>query len=93
MMGKEKKAHFDMKIFGIMDDFEVFANYDWSSIFFNRLLSSMKTIMRGKKEAHDIKKADNPKHITYYCIKGYVLAFQVRFSPLYASTIIFPYFA
>ena len=92
MMGKDKKTQFDMKTLGIVDDFEVFANYDWSSVFFNRLLSSMKTIMRGKKEAHDIKKADNPKHTTYYCIKGYVLAFQVRFSPIYTS-IILPYLA
>lgn len=75
MMGKDKKTQFDMKTLGIVDDPEVLANYDWFSIFFNRLLNSMKTIMHGKKETHDIKKADNPKHTTYYCIKGYVLAF------------------
>ncbi|WP_217833200.1 DUF1985 domain-containing protein, partial [Picosynechococcus sp. PCC 7002] len=45
MMGKDKKTQFNMKILGIVDNFEVFANYDWSSVFFNCLLSSMKTIM------------------------------------------------
>ena len=74
-MGKDKKTQFDTKTFGLVNDPEVFANYDWSSIFFKRLLNSMKTIMHGTKEVHDIKKADNPKHIIYYCIKGFVLAF------------------
>ena len=86
MIGKDKKTQFDMKTLGIVDDSEVFANYDWSSVFFNRLLTNMKTIMRGKKEAN------NPKHTTYYCIKGYVLTFQVRFSSIYTS-IILPYLA
>lgn len=69
MMDKHKKTQFDMKTLGIVDDFEVFDNYDWLSVFFNRLLTNMKIIMRGKKEAHNIKKADNPKHTTYYYIK------------------------
>ena len=75
MMGKDKKTQFDMKTLRLVDDFEVFANYDWSSVFFNRLLNNMKIIMRGKKKVHDIKKVDNLKHIIYYCIKGFVLAF------------------
>jgi len=36
MMGKDKKTQFDMKTLGIVDDFEVFANYDWSSVLFKK---------------------------------------------------------
>ena len=57
MMGKDKKTQFDVNTLEIVDDPEVFLHYDWSSVFFRRVVNSMKTILRGKKEAHDIKKA------------------------------------
>ncbi|XP_038876487.1 uncharacterized protein LOC120068920 [Benincasa hispida] len=50
MIGKDKKTHFDVNIFGTVGDHEVFVHYDWSSLFYERTLNSMKTIMRGKKE-------------------------------------------
>ncbi|KAA0050204.1 Ulp1-like peptidase [Cucumis melo var. makuwa] len=65
-----------MDILGKVDDEEVFNNFDWSTFFYTRLLNSLKTILQRKKEAYELKRAKSSKAVTYYNIKGYVLAFQ-----------------
>ncbi|XP_038904329.1 uncharacterized protein LOC120090683 [Benincasa hispida] len=77
MIGKDKKIQFDVKTFGVVNDPEVFRHYDWSAIFFKRTLNSMKTIMHGKKEAHETKKVENAHYASYYRIEGFVLAFEL----------------
>ncbi|KAA0056384.1 Ulp1-like peptidase [Cucumis melo var. makuwa] len=77
MVGKDKKTQFDMDILGKVDDEEVFKNFDRSTFFYTRMLNSLKTILQGKKEAYELKRAKSSKVVTYYNIKGYVLAFQV----------------
>ncbi|KAA0067064.1 Ulp1-like peptidase [Cucumis melo var. makuwa] len=66
-----------MNVLGRFDDEEVFKNFDWSTFFYTRLFNSLKTILQEKKEAYKLKRAQNSKAVTYYNIKGYVLAFQV----------------
>ena len=75
MVGKDKKTQFDMDILGKVDDEEVFKNFDWSTFFYTRLLDSLETILQGKKEAYELKRAKSFKVVAYYNIKGYVLAF------------------
>ncbi|KAA0054931.1 Ulp1-like peptidase [Cucumis melo var. makuwa] len=65
-----------MDILGKVDDEEVFKNFDWSTFFYTRLLNNLKTILQGKKEAYELKRARSSKAMTYYNIKGYVLTFQ-----------------
>ncbi|KAA0047476.1 Ulp1-like peptidase [Cucumis melo var. makuwa] len=65
-----------MDILGKVDDEEVFKNFDWSTFFYTRLFNSLKTILQGKKEAYELKRAKSSKAVAYYNIKGYVLAFQ-----------------
>ncbi|KAA0056076.1 MuDRA-like transposase [Cucumis melo var. makuwa] len=77
MVGKGKKTQFDMDILGRVDDEEAFKNFDWSTFFYTRLLNSLKTSLQGKKEAYELKKTRSSKAVSYYNIKGYVLAFQV----------------
>ncbi|KAA0054726.1 Ulp1-like peptidase [Cucumis melo var. makuwa] len=77
MVGKDKKTQFDKDILGKVDDEEVFKNFNWSTFFYTRLLNSLKTILHGKKEAYELKRAKSSKTVAYYNIKGYVLAFQV----------------
>ncbi|KAL4010800.1 hypothetical protein IC575_027820 [Cucumis melo] len=74
---KDKKTQFDMDILGRVDDEKAFKNFDWSTFFYTRLLKSLKTSLRGKKEAYELKKTTSSKAVAYYNIKGYVLAFQV----------------
>ncbi|XP_038874932.1 uncharacterized protein LOC120067442 [Benincasa hispida] len=50
MIGKDKKTQFNVNVFGIVNDLEVFVHYKWPSLFYKRTLNSMKTIMHGKKE-------------------------------------------
>ncbi|XP_038896280.1 uncharacterized protein LOC120084553 [Benincasa hispida] len=69
MIGKDKKTQFVSNIFGIFDDHDVFVHYDWSSLFYGRTLNSMKTIMRGKNEAYDSKKAKGDHYASHYCTK------------------------
>ncbi|KAA0067061.1 Ulp1-like peptidase [Cucumis melo var. makuwa] len=57
MVGKDKKTQFDMDILGKVDDEEVFKNFDWSTFFYTCLLNSLKTILQGKKEAYELKRA------------------------------------
>ncbi|TYJ95617.1 Ulp1-like peptidase [Cucumis melo var. makuwa] len=76
MVGKDKKTQFDKDILGKVDDEEVFKNFNWSTFFYTRLLNSLKTILHGKKEAYELKRAKSSKTVAYYNIKGYVLAFQ-----------------
>ncbi|KAA0032548.1 MuDRA-like transposase [Cucumis melo var. makuwa] len=76
MVEKDKKTQFDMDILGRIDDEEVFKSFDWSTFFYTRLLNSLKTSLQGKKEAYELKKTKSSKAVTYYNIKGYVLAFQ-----------------
>ncbi|KAL4018200.1 hypothetical protein IC575_021790 [Cucumis melo] len=67
-----------MDILGRVDDEEVFKSFDWSTFFYTRLLNSLKTSLQGKKkEAYELKKTTSSKAVSYYNIKGYVLAFQV----------------
>ena len=68
-----------MDILGRVDDEEVFKNFDWSTFFYTRLLNSLKTVLQGKKEAYELKRARTTKAVAYYNIKDYVLAFQVSF--------------
>ncbi|KAA0062480.1 MuDRA-like transposase [Cucumis melo var. makuwa] len=77
MVGKDKKTQFDMDILGRVDDEEAFKSFDWSTFFYTRLLNSLKTSLQGKKEAYELKKTTSSKAVSYYNIKGYVLAFQV----------------
>ncbi|KAL0541123.1 hypothetical protein IC582_021160 [Cucumis melo] len=77
MVGKDKKTQFDMDILGRVDDEEAFKSFDWSTFFYTRLLNSLKTSFQGKKEAYELKKTRSSKAVSYYNIKGYVLAFQV----------------
>ncbi|KAA0041688.1 Ulp1-like peptidase [Cucumis melo var. makuwa] len=77
MVGKDKKTQFDMDILGRVDDEEAFKSFDWSTFFYTRLLNSLKTSLQGKKEAYKLKKTRSSKAVSYYNIKGYVLAFQV----------------
>ncbi|KAL0540868.1 hypothetical protein IC582_020888 [Cucumis melo] len=77
MVGKDKKTQFDMDILGRVDDKEAFKSFDWSTFFYTRLLNSLKTSLQGKKEAYELKKTTSSKVVSYYNIKGYVLAFQV----------------
>ncbi|KAL0546648.1 hypothetical protein IC582_016560 [Cucumis melo] len=77
MVGKDKKTQFDMDILGRVDDEEAFKSFDWSTFFYTRLLNSLKTSLQGKKEAYELKKTRSSKAVSYYNIKGYVLAFQV----------------
>ena len=79
MVGKDKKTQFDMDILGRVDDEEAFKSFDWSTFFYTRLLNSLKTSLQGKKEAYELKKTRSSKAVSYYNIKGYVLAFQVIF--------------
>ncbi|KAL0545239.1 hypothetical protein IC582_020389 [Cucumis melo] len=74
---KNKKTQFDMDILGRVDDEEAFKSFDWLTFFYTRLLNSLKTSLQGKKEAYELKKTTSFKVVTYYNIKGYVLAFQV----------------
>ncbi|KAL0557256.1 hypothetical protein IC582_005782 [Cucumis melo] len=53
------------------------------TFLYTRLLNSLKTILQGKKEAYELKRARSSKAMAYYNIKGYVLAFQVIFICLY----------
>ncbi|KAA0067360.1 Ulp1-like peptidase [Cucumis melo var. makuwa] len=66
-----------MDILGKVDDEEVFKNFHWSTFFYTCLLNSLKTILQGKKEAYELKRAKSSKAMAYCNIKGYVLAFQV----------------
>ncbi|KAL0556629.1 hypothetical protein IC582_005143 [Cucumis melo] len=50
MVGKDKKAQFDMDILGRVDAEEVFKSFDWSTFFYTRLLNSLKTSLQGKKK-------------------------------------------
>ena len=68
-----------MDILGRVDDEEAFKSFDWSTFFYTRLLNSLKTSLQGKKEAYELKKTRSSKAVSYYNIKGYVLAFQVIF--------------
>ncbi|KAL0537374.1 hypothetical protein IC582_026352 [Cucumis melo] len=77
MVGKDKKTQFDMDILGRVDDEEAFKSFDWSTFFYTRLLNSLKTSLQGKKEANELKKTRSSKAVSYYNLKGYVLAFQV----------------
>ncbi|KAL4011383.1 hypothetical protein IC575_028441 [Cucumis melo] len=77
MVGKDKKTRFDMDILGRVDDEEAFKSFNWSTFFCTRLLNSLKTSLQGKKEAYELKKTRSFKAVSYYNIKGYVLAFQV----------------
>ncbi|TYK26851.1 Ulp1-like peptidase [Cucumis melo var. makuwa] len=77
MVGKDKKAQFDMDILGRVDDEEIFKSFDWSTFFYTRLLNNLKTSLQGKKEAYELKKTKSSKVVTYYNIKPYVLAFQM----------------
>ncbi|KAA0062580.1 MuDRA-like transposase [Cucumis melo var. makuwa] len=77
MVEKDKKTQFDMDILGRVDDEEAFKSFDWSTFFYTRLLNSLKTSLQGKKEAYELKKTRSSKAVSYYNIKGYVLAFQV----------------
>ncbi|KAA0065944.1 MuDRA-like transposase [Cucumis melo var. makuwa] len=77
MVRKDKKTQFDMDILGRVDDEEAFKRFDWSTFFYTRLLNSLKTSLQGKKEAYELKKTRSSKAVSYYNIKGYVLAFQV----------------
>ncbi|KAA0042072.1 Ulp1-like peptidase [Cucumis melo var. makuwa] len=77
MVGKDKKTQFDMDILGRVDDEEAFKSFDWSTFFYTRLLNSLNTSLQGKKEAYELKKTQSSKAVSYYNIKGYVLAFQV----------------
>ena len=79
MVGKDKKTQFDMDILGRVDDEEAFKSFDWSTFFYTRLLNSLKKSLQGKKEAYELKKTRSSKAVSYYNIKGYVLAFQVIF--------------
>ena len=83
MVGKDKKTQFDMDILGRVDDEEAFKSFDWSTFFYTRLLNSLKTSLQGKKEAYELKKTRSSKAVSYYNIKGYVLAFQVIFISSY----------
>ncbi|KAA0066584.1 Ulp1-like peptidase [Cucumis melo var. makuwa] len=80
MLRKDKKMQFDVDILGRVDDEEVFKNFDWSTFFYTRLLNSLKMVLQGKKEAYKLKRARTTKAVTYYNIKGYVLAFQRKLS-------------
>ncbi|KAA0043655.1 hypothetical protein IC582_019110 [Cucumis melo] len=86
MVGKDKKTQFDMDILGRVDDDEVFKSFDWSTFFYTRLLNSLKTSLQGKKEAYELKKTKGSKAVTYYNIKGYVLASQVWAYELLSTT-------
>ncbi|KAL0544869.1 hypothetical protein IC582_019999 [Cucumis melo] len=77
MVGKDKKTQLDMDILGRVDDEEAFKSFDWSTFFYTCLLNSLKTSLQGKKEAYKLKKTTSSKAVSYYNIKGYVLAFQV----------------
>ncbi|KAA0063356.1 Ulp1-like peptidase [Cucumis melo var. makuwa] len=66
-----------MDILGKVDDEKVFKNFDWSTFFYTRLLNSLKTILQGKNEAYELKRAKSSKVVAYYNIKGYILAFHV----------------
>lgn len=79
MIGKDKKTKFDAKTFGIVDDLEFFRRYDWSSVLYKRLINCLKHITEGKLETHHIKSRENKGHTTYYCVKGFVIAFQVQY--------------
>ncbi|KAL0549235.1 hypothetical protein IC582_013716 [Cucumis melo] len=74
MVGKDKKMQFDMDVLG---------RIDLSTFFYTHLLNSLKTILQGKKEAYELKRVRSSKAVSYYNIKGYVLAFQVSFICLY----------
>ncbi|TYK06343.1 Ulp1-like peptidase [Cucumis melo var. makuwa] len=65
-----------MDILGKVDDEEVFKNFDWSTFFYTRLFNSLKTILRAKNEAYELKRAKSSKFVAYYNIKVYVLALQ-----------------
>ncbi|KAA0059846.1 Ulp1-like peptidase [Cucumis melo var. makuwa] len=73
MVGKDKETQFDMDILERVDDEEVFKNFDWSTFFYTRLLNSLKTILHGKTEAYELKKARSSKAVAYYNIIGYVV--------------------
>ncbi|KAL4039257.1 hypothetical protein IC575_002907 [Cucumis melo] len=76
MVGKDKKTQFDMDILGRVDDEEAFKSFDWSTFFYTRLLNSLKTSLQGKKK-HTSEEDTKFQSVSYYNIKGYVLAFQV----------------
>ncbi|KAA0040903.1 Ulp1-like peptidase [Cucumis melo var. makuwa] len=77
LLRKDKQLQFDMDVLGRVDDEEVFKNFDCSTFFDTRLINNLKTILQGKKEAYELKKARSLKAVGYYNIKAYVLAFQV----------------
>ncbi|KAA0058961.1 Ulp1-like peptidase [Cucumis melo var. makuwa] len=66
-----------MDILGRVEDEEAFKSFDWSTFFYTRLLNSLKTSLQGKKKAYELKKTTGSKIVSYYNIKGYMLAFQV----------------
>ncbi|KAA0039031.1 Ulp1-like peptidase [Cucumis melo var. makuwa] len=66
-----------MDILGKVDDEEVFKNFDWSTFFYTCLLDSLETILQGKKEAYELKRAKSFKVVAYYNIKGYVWAYEI----------------
>ncbi|KAA0037752.1 MuDRA-like transposase [Cucumis melo var. makuwa] len=81
MVRKDKKTQLDMDILGRVDDEEAFKSFDWSTFFYTRLLNSLKTSLQGKKEAYKLKKTTSSKAVSYYNIKGYVLAFHTVVQP------------
>lgn len=68
MMEKDKKTQFDVKTFRIVDDIEVNRSYNWSSIFYQHLVSSMKTMLDENKESYYKKIEKNLNHHTFYCV-------------------------
>ncbi|TYK01037.1 Ulp1-like peptidase [Cucumis melo var. makuwa] len=86
MVGKCKKTQFDIDVLGGVDDEEVFKNFDCSTIFYTHLLNNLKTILQGKKEAYELKRARSSKAVAYYNIKGYMLAFQEDESMQYCNS-------
>ncbi|KAA0047816.1 Ulp1-like peptidase [Cucumis melo var. makuwa] len=86
MVGKCKKTQFDIDVLGGVDDEEVFKNFDCSTFFYTLLLNNLKTILQGKKEAYELKRARSSKAVAYYNIKGYMLAFQEDESMQYCNS-------
>ncbi|KAA0032190.1 Ulp1-like peptidase [Cucumis melo var. makuwa] len=79
-----------MDILGRVDDEEEFKSFDWSTIFYTRLLNSLKTSLQGKKEAYELKKTTSSKAVAYYNIKSYVLTFQVWDYEVLSTTVVKP---
>lgn len=77
MMGKERKQKMDTSLLGIVDRWEVFCNYDWSSMIFERTLWSLKNALKDKVEAYKQKVAMDSSHVETYSLYGFPYAFQV----------------